>query len=196
MDSCLTSAQRRIVEASPHCVEKRRGGHLNMTSNPADTITLGLQRSARRTPSNHSGTQRRTQHPPSTIKHPIEDVVPPPVADHRPLSDDIARRRPSVESSWQHKSAPARQPPQPPLPVIPPHWFDESFPHVGPSAKKQYLQFVDSNVILFATLGLRLVSQGDATVATFSREMKAMGADTTTRTVVTKYLTTAFAIKH
>ncbi|RHY07421.1 hypothetical protein DYB26_014214 [Aphanomyces astaci] len=66
--------------------------------------------------------------------------------------------------------------------------FDATFPSLGASAKKSFLKLHDPSVILYATMGLQLVVHGASTVATFSRDMKAMGVDAQTRTIVTNYL--------
>ncbi|RHY38725.1 hypothetical protein DYB30_003010 [Aphanomyces astaci] len=66
--------------------------------------------------------------------------------------------------------------------------FDVTFPSLGASAKKSFLKLHDPSVILYATMGLQLVMHGASTVATFSRDMKAMGVDAQTRTMVTNYL--------
>ncbi|KAF0721331.1 hypothetical protein AaE_010090 [Aphanomyces astaci] len=66
--------------------------------------------------------------------------------------------------------------------------FDVTFPSLGASAKKSFLKLHDPSVILYATMGLQLVVHGASTVATFSRDMKAMGVDAQTRTIVTNYL--------
>ncbi|ETW03227.1 hypothetical protein H310_05629 [Aphanomyces invadans] len=66
--------------------------------------------------------------------------------------------------------------------------FDATFPSLGPASKKSFTKLHDPTVILYATMGLQLVVSGAATVATFSRDMKSMGVDSQTRTIVTNYL--------
>ncbi|OQR84058.1 hypothetical protein ACHHYP_13946 [Achlya hypogyna] len=71
--------------------------------------------------------------------------------------------------------------------------FRKCFPRVSTKAEKMYHKLTDPHAILYATLGLNLVSRGECSVATYSREMKAMGVDAQTRTVVSNLLAKAFS---
>ncbi|KAH9100080.1 hypothetical protein LEN26_016196 [Aphanomyces euteiches] len=73
------------------------------------------------------------------------------------------------------------------------HWFDESFPNVHPSARGRFFQLDDPQAILYATMGLRLISQRSGSVAAFGSELNAMsGVDATTRSIVMDFLSNAF----
>ncbi|EQC39093.1 hypothetical protein SDRG_03301, partial [Saprolegnia diclina VS20] len=71
--------------------------------------------------------------------------------------------------------------------------FRTCFPTVSVKAEKMYLKLTDPHVLVYATLGLNLVNRGDCSVPAYSREMKIMGVDAQTRTIVANLLAKAFA---
>ncbi|KDO35696.1 hypothetical protein SPRG_18852 [Saprolegnia parasitica CBS 223.65] len=71
--------------------------------------------------------------------------------------------------------------------------FRTCFPTVSAKAEKMYLKLTDPHVLVYATLGLNLISRGDSSVPAYSREMKIMGVDAQTRTIVANLLAKAFA---
>ncbi|CAI5733772.1 unnamed protein product [Peronospora destructor] len=71
-------------------------------------------------------------------------------------------------------------------------WLD-CFPTCSDSAKQTFLSFTRPEIILYATLGLNLISNGISSVRAFSRELKSMGVSSAEdRSIIVGFLANAF----
>ncbi|CAH0488941.1 unnamed protein product [Peronospora farinosa] len=71
-------------------------------------------------------------------------------------------------------------------------WLD-CFPTCSESAKQTFLSFTRPEIILYATLGLNLISNGISSVPAFSRELKSMGVSSADdRAIIVGFLAKAF----
>ncbi|CAH0480687.1 unnamed protein product [Peronospora belbahrii] len=71
-------------------------------------------------------------------------------------------------------------------------WLD-CFPTCSDSAKQTFLSFTRPEIILYATLGLNLISNGISSVPAFSRELKSMGVSSADdRSIIVGFLAKAF----
>ncbi|CAI5737451.1 unnamed protein product [Peronospora destructor] len=71
-------------------------------------------------------------------------------------------------------------------------WLD-CFPTCSDSAKQTFLSFTRPEIILYATLGLNLISNGISSVPAFSRELKSMGVSSAEdRSIIVGFLAKAF----
>ncbi|RLN50084.1 hypothetical protein BBJ29_000896 [Phytophthora kernoviae] len=71
--------------------------------------------------------------------------------------------------------------------------WQDCFPTCSESAKQTFLSFNRPEIILYATLGLNLISNGISSVPAFSRELKSMGVSSADdRSVIVGFLAKAF----
>jgi hypothetical protein len=71
--------------------------------------------------------------------------------------------------------------------------WQDCFPTCSESAKQTFLSFTRSEIILYATLGLNLISNGISSVPAFSRELKSMGVSSADdRSIIVGFLAKAF----
>ncbi|KAL4136924.1 hypothetical protein PRIC2_000452 [Phytophthora ramorum] len=71
--------------------------------------------------------------------------------------------------------------------------WQDCFPTCSESAKQTFLSFTRPEIILYATLGLNLISNGISSVPAFSRELKSMGVTSADdRSVIVGFLAKAF----
>ncbi|KAG7399934.1 hypothetical protein PHYBOEH_007454 [Phytophthora boehmeriae] len=74
--------------------------------------------------------------------------------------------------------------------------WQDCFPTCSESAKQTFLSFNRPEIILYATLGLNLISNGISSVPAFSRELKSMGVSSADdRSVIVGFLAKAFPIE-
>ncbi|ETI51194.1 hypothetical protein F441_05402 [Phytophthora nicotianae CJ01A1] len=71
--------------------------------------------------------------------------------------------------------------------------WQDCFPTCSESAKQTFLSFTRPEIILYATLGLNLISNGISSVPAFSRELKSMGVTSADdRSIIVGFLAKAF----
>ena len=71
--------------------------------------------------------------------------------------------------------------------------WQDCFPTCSDSAKHTFLSFTRPEIILYATLGLNLISNGISSVPAFSRELKSMGVSSADdRSIIVGFLAKAF----
>ncbi|CEG39634.1 uncharacterized protein PHALS_09872 [Plasmopara halstedii] len=71
--------------------------------------------------------------------------------------------------------------------------WQDCFPTCSDSAKQTFLSFTRPEIILYATLGLNLISNGISSVPAFSRELKSMGVTSADdRSIIVGFLAKAF----
>ena len=71
--------------------------------------------------------------------------------------------------------------------------WQDCFPTCSDSAKQTFLSFTRPEIILYATLGLNLISNGISSVPAFSRELKSMGVSCADdRSIIVGFLAKAF----
>ncbi|RLN91515.1 hypothetical protein BBJ28_00016709 [Nothophytophthora sp. Chile5] len=71
--------------------------------------------------------------------------------------------------------------------------WQDCFPTCSESAKQTFLSFKRPEIILHATLGLNLISNGISSVPAFSRELKSMGVSSADdRSIIVGFLAKAF----
>ncbi|GMF46883.1 unnamed protein product [Phytophthora fragariaefolia] len=71
--------------------------------------------------------------------------------------------------------------------------WQDCFPTCSESAKQTFLSFTRPEIILHATLGLNLISNGISSVPAFSRELKSMGVTSADdRSIIVGFLAKAF----
>lgn len=70
--------------------------------------------------------------------------------------------------------------------------WQNCFPTCSESSRQMFLSFDNPEIILYATMGLNLISNGISSVPAFSRELKSMGVSSEDRSVVVGFLAKAF----
>ncbi|KUF99429.1 hypothetical protein AM588_10010708 [Phytophthora nicotianae] len=117
--------------------------------------------------------------------------------------------RPFLGKPWAYNTEQDGTEMPPPIPVSVRYWtvvadndmksrlrekmWQDCFPTCSESAKQTFLSFTRPEIILYATLGLNLISNGISSVPAFSRELKSMGVTSADdRSIIVGFLAKAF----